>query len=362
MPHLTLRALNRATLARQLLLDRVDQSVPATIEHLLGLQAQVPLAPYVGLWTRLRNFRREDLAALINAHSIVKATLMRAPLHLFTADDYLRLRATLQPVLDRSLKSIVKQQPLDFDRILAAATEFLAEAPRTFAELSAMLAELEPGADVGAMRYAVRMRLPLVQVPIATGWSYPGNPKFALAERWIGQPISADDQLRDLFFRYLAAFGPATISDFQTWSGLPSVKAAVEKWKPDLCLYRDEQGRELLDLPGMPLPDPDTPVPVRLLPEFDNLILGHNLRTRVIDEQHRVYVFLSGLRVSATFLIDGFVRGTWKIEKTKKTAALVFTTPNPLTQPEQDALFEEGERLLRFVESDAAHYEIRVAD
>lgn len=357
---LTLRDLNRATLARQHLLERTTLPVPAAIESLVGLQAQLPVAPYVGLWTRLHNFRREDLADRIEDRTVVKATLMRTTLHLFTADDYLRLRMTLQPALDRGFEiSKRRDQNVDYDQILAAAEPFIAEQPRTFAEISAKLSELVPDGDVGAMRYAVRMRLPLVQVPIQSGWSYPGNPKFALAAQWLGQPIPDGEPLRTLVFRYLAAFGPATVADFQTWSGFVKLKEAIEKLKPELRIYQDEQGRELLDLPDMPLPDADTPAPVRFLPEFDNLLLSHNKRTRIVSDDYHTRVFLSGLRIAATFLVDGFVRGVWKIEKTKGAAALVIEPLAALTKPDQEALADEAERLVRFVEPDAKTFEVR---
>jgi hypothetical protein len=348
-----------------MLLNREALSVPAAVERLVGMQAQLPVAPYVGLWTRLPDFKRADLAARIEDRSIVKGTLMRATLHLFTVQDYLRLRAALQPALDRGLESITKRRGrgLNFERVLAAAEKFIAEQPRTFAEISAMLSELMPEGDVGAMRYAVRMRLPMVQVPITSGWSYPGNPKFTLAKDWLGQPIPlAGEPLRTLLVRYLAAFGPATIADFQTWSGLAKTKEAIERLKPDLCTYRDELGRELLDLPEMPLPDADTPAPVRFLPDFDNLLLGHDNRTRVISEPYREKVFLSGLRVASTFLVDGFVRGVWKIEKEKGTAALVIEPLEPLAQPDHDALADEAERLIRFLEPDAKAHEVRFAE
>ena len=361
---LTLRELNRATLARQLLLERASLSVPAAVEQLVGLQAQLPRSPYIGLWTRLRDFERENLAQRIEDQTIVKATLMRATLHLFTAADYVRLRATLQPALDRAFESIAKRrgQGLDFDRILTVAAQFIAEQPRTFAEISAKLSELVPEGDVGAMRYAVRTHLPLVQVPISSGWSYPTTPQFALAEHWLGQQIPTEDHLRILVFRYLTAFGPATVADLQTWSGLVGLKDAIENLKPELRTYRDEQGRELLDLPDMPLPAADTPAPERFLPEFDNLLLAHTKRTRIVSDDHRAKVFLPGLRVAATVLVDGFVRGVWKIEKAKGVATLVIEPLETLTKQNRVALAEEAERLVRFVENSAKAVAVQFMD
>ncbi len=361
---LTLRELNRATLARQLLLERASMPVPAAIERLVGLQAQLALPPYVGLWTRLRDFQRDDLARLIEDRRIIKATLMRATLHLFAAEDFLLLRGALQPALAGASGSIAKRrgQELDVDKLVAVARAYIAEEPRSFAEISAMLAERMPETDLGSMRYTVRTHLPLVQVPVSSGWSYPGNPKFTLAETWLGKPIPGEDNLPALVFRYLAAFGPATVADMQTWSGLGKLKDTFEKLKPDLRIYHDERGRELLDLPDMPLPGAETPAPERFLPEFDNLLLSHKDRTRIIADEYRAKVYLPALRVAATILVDGVVRGAWKIEKAKGTATLVIEPFAPLTKQNRNALSEEGERLIRFVESGAKAFAVRFAE
>jgi hypothetical protein len=362
---LTLRELNRATLSRQLLLESAAISAPAAIERLVGLQAQLPVAPYVGLWTRLTGFRRDDLATAIVERIVVKATTMRATLHLLTAEDYLRFRATFQPMLTYAGRSIAKRRggnTIDVPALLALAREYIAEQPRTFEEISAMLAERLPDHDIGALRYTVRTHLPMVQVPIATGWSYPGNPQFALAEAWLGEPISPETDLKALVFRYLATFGPATVQDVQTWSGFPKLKDAVRAFKAELRAYRDERGRELLDLPDMPLPDATMPAPVRFLPEYDNLLLSHQDRTRVIPDKYHAHVFLTGLRVRATILVDGFVAGGWKIEKTKDTATLVIEPFEPLAKQDRDALAEEAERLVRFVEASAKVFDVRFAD
>jgi hypothetical protein len=359
---LKLRELNRATLARQMLLKREPLPVLAAVERLVGLQAQLPVAPYVGLWTRLPDFRREDLARAIEDRKIVKATLMRATLHLCTADDYVRFRATLQPMLSGAGDAIAKQRGGKFDltKLLAEARRYIGEKPRTFAEISDWVVKLMPGHDVGAMRYTVRTNLPLVQTPIATGWSYSAKPEFTLAESWIGRPVAGEDNLPELVRRYLAAFGPASVTDAQTWLGM-KLKETFEQLRPKLQTYRDEGRRELFDLSGRSLVDADTPVPVRFLPEFDNLLLSHSNRTRVIADEHRSKVYLPGLRVAATVLIDGFVRGTWKIEKIKNAATLAIRPFAKLAKPERAALIEEGERLVRFVEATAKVFAVRFA-
>lgn len=361
---LTLRELNRAALARQMLLERESLPVSEAIQRLVGLQAQLAVSPYIGLWTRFRDFTREDLARLIEDRQVVKATLMRSTLHLFTTEDYLLLRGALQPVMTSAWEAIVKQRGAEFDlaSILAAARDFIAESPRTFAEISALLTELLPDVDIGSMRYGVRTHLPLVQVPVSSGWSFPGNPRFTLAESWLGRSIPTDDHFETLVRRYLAAFGPAKVTDIQTWSGLGKLKDVVAKLKPDLVTYRDERGAELLDLPDMPLPDADTPAPERFLPMYDNLLLSHDNRTRVIADAHRKRVYLPGLRVASTILVDGFVRGAWNIDKVKGTAALIITPFEPLTKQNRAALTEQGEQLVRFVEAGAKAYEVRFAD
>lgn len=359
---LTLRELNRTTLARQMLLERAAIPVPAAIARLAGMQAQLASAPFVGLWTRLQGFRREDLAGLIENRTVIKATLMRATLHLFTAEDYIRLRGAIQPALDSAQESIAKRrggQELDLDQLLAMARDYLQEQPRTFAEISAYFSERLPAFDIGALRYSIRTRLPLVQVPVSGGWSYPGNPQFALAEDWLGQPIPMDNDFRALVMRYLAAFGPATVTDLQKWSGIGKLKAAVQALRPELVTYRDENKRELLDLPGMPLPAEDTPAPPRFLPEFDNLLLSYDKRARVVADAYRSRVYLPGLRVAATFLVDGFVRGVWKVEAKKGAASLLLEPFAALSKQETADLTAEGERLLRFVAPEASTYALK---
>ncbi len=361
---LTLRELNRATLARQMLLDRESLRVPDAVERLVGLQAQVPNPPYIGLWTRLRDFRRDDLTRLLEQREVVRATLMRATLQLMNAGDYLLLRPALQPALTRSLRSIAgrRLEGLDLDRLVAAARTSVEEAPRTFAELRVLLSGLEPDRDPSAMAYLVRTHLPLVQVPPGGTWGTGGSPAHVLAESWLGAPLAAPkESLRALLLRYLAAFGPASVKDIQTWSGLVRLKEPVEELKPELRIFRDESGNELLDLPDAPLPPADTPAPVRFVPDYDNLVLAHTDRTRVIADEHRSRVFLSAARVRATFLLDGFVRGTWKIEKSRGSATLLIEPFDPLPEEARDALLKEGKRLVRFIEDGAKEFEVRLS-
>ena len=361
---LTLRELNRATLARQLLLERATLPLPDVLERLAGMQAQLASAPYVGLWTRLKDFQRDALAASIEERKIVKATMMRATLHLVRAADYLRFRGTMQEVLAQASAGIREQRAVRFDveEVIGAARAFIAQQPRSFAEITAMYEEKYPGVDVGSLRYTARTHLPLVQVPAQTQWSFPGNPKFTLAETWLGQPIPEAVHKRELIRRYLAAFGPASVRDIETWSGLPKLKDEVEAMRGELVTYRDERRRELFDLPDAPLPHAETPAPECFLPEFDNLLLAHEKRTRILADEYRKAVYLPGLRVAATILVDGFVHGAWKVETSKGTAALTITPFAELTKANRAALAEEGERLVRFVAVEAKTFEVRFAN
>ena len=357
---LTLRELNRATLARQMLLDRDTLPVLDAVERLVGLQAQVVSPPYVGLWTRLRDFRRDELTRLMQERRVVRATLMRATLHLMTAEDYLLLRPALQPALTRSMKTTTgkRVEGLDVERLVGAARSYFEEGPLTFADLRPLLSELEPERDLSALAYAVRTHLPLVQVPSGGTWGYSGKAPFTTVEQWLDRPLSGSEDPRELVLRYLAAFGPATVRDVQTWSGRMGLKQVIEELKPELRTFSDERGNELLDLPDAPLPDPDTFAPPRFVPDYDNLVLSHADRRRVISDEHRKKVFLSAARVRATFLIDGFVSGTWKVEKTKRTATLVIEPFESLSVKDRDALEDEGERLVRFVGEGAEAFEV----
>jgi len=361
---LTIRDLNRATLARQMLLEREALPVPDTVARVAGLQAQVTSPPYVGLWTRLKDFHAEDLTRALEERRIVRAAMMRSTLHLVTAEDYLLLWPEIQPALVRALGAFFgkRAKDLDIEKLVGAARTWLAEEPRAQGDLRALLSALEPDQDPAAMSYAVRSYLPKVQVPSGGRWGYSNRPPYTLAEDWLGRPISGTEEPRALVFRYLAAFGPATVMDVQAWSGLVRLKDVVMGLKPELRVFRDEDGRELLDLPDAPLPPADTLAPVRFVPDYDNLILSHADRRRVISDEHRPRVFLSAGRVRATFLVDGFVAGVWKVEKSRRSATLVVEPFEPLTEATRDDLIEEGERLARFVESEARTVEVRFAD
>jgi len=359
---LSQRALNRATLSRQMLLAREKVKVAAAVERLAGMQAQIPKPPFIGLWSRLENFEREDLRRAVEKHEVVRATMMRATLHLMSRRDYLAFRAPLQPMLSRGASSILRDRAkFDLDALLRDATELFEERPRTFDELRRHLIALHPKQDERAMGYAVRMHLPLIQVPEDTTWSWPASATFAVAETWLGEPIAKDAKPNDLVLRYLAAFGPASVADFQTWSGLQAMKPVFEQLRPKLVTFRDERKRELFDLPKAPRPDEATPAPVRFLPDYDNLLLAHADRSRVIADDHRKRIFTANLRIWATFLVDGVVAGAWTVIRKKKSAVVKLDAFGKLTKKVRDEVAKEGEAVLRFAEEDAETFGVEFA-
>jgi hypothetical protein len=358
---LSLGALNRATLARQMLLAREKATALDAIERLAGLQAQLARPPFIGLWSRLEGFSREGLTPLLERREVVRATMMRGTLHLMSARDYVRLRAAMQPMLSEGMRSILRGRtdPFDIDELVAEARRYFEEEPRTFEELRDHLLALHPGGDERAMGYAVRMHLPLVQVPTNTAWGYPGSADFAAAEAWLGEPIRKDDSTHALVLRYLAAFGPATSADAQAWSGRKGLKGVFEELRPKLCTFMDEQGRQLFDLPDAPRPPEDTPAPARFIPEYDNLVLSHADRTRIVADEHRPRIATPNLRILPTFLVDGFVAGTWKIERKRASATLSIEPFGALSKGAREELAREGEALVRFVEEEAGAFEVR---
>ncbi len=349
---LTLRQLNRATLARQLLLARERVAPVEAIERLGGLQAQEPKPAFAALWTRVEGFRREQLHEALTERAVVRGTMMRATLHMASAGDYAALRTSLQPMLTGAMNGILRQRgDVDVDRVLPVARTLLEERPRTFNDLRAELSERFPEFDHRALGYVVRMQLPLLMVPSDDRWSFPADAPFALAERWIGEPLTGED-LRGLVRRHLAAFGPAGAADVQAWSGLKGLKDVVDGMAEELVAFQHGR-RTLYDLPDAPRPDEDAPAPPRLLPEFDSVLLAHQDRTRVVDDARRKALATKNLRVQAVFLVDGFVAGSWAIERKRGTATLTLSAFERLAKPVKDELAAEAEGLLSFLEDGA---------
>ncbi|UUZ89898.1 winged helix DNA-binding domain-containing protein [Paenibacillus sp. P25] len=363
VPVLGRRALNRALLARQMLLSRAELPVLDAVERLAGLQAQSPNAPYFALWTRLEGFRQEELSRFIEERKTVRIALMRSTLHLVSARDSLHWRPLLQPVLDRGLKGVYgkRLEGLDPAEIAAAGRKLVEAQPLTFSEIGKRLSERWPDRDPSALAAAVRTWVPLVQPPPRGLWGESGQAVHTSAEAWLGRPLAPEPAVEEMLLRYLAAFGPASVKDMQVWSGLTRLSAVVERLRPRLVTFRDEQGGELFDLPDAPRPDADTPVPPRFLGEYDNTLLSYADRTRILDEAARKRVFTENGIIRSTILIDGFVSGIWRVEKQRGTAVLII---EPFAwSPEQDrrALTEEGGRLLQFAAAEDVH-EIRLIE
>lgn len=358
---LSTKALNRALLARQMLLAREEIPVSSAVSRLVGLQAQQPQPPFVGLWTRIAGFERDALLRLLHGGEVIRATLMRGTLHLMTADDFVSFRSTLQSALTAGMSSVLRDRAkgLDLPGLTAAARLLFIERPQTFTELRAALAARFPNVDERAMGYAVRTHLPLAAVPTAGDWGFRADPAFADACSWLRRSIDSEERPELLVRRYLAAFGPAAPADFQAWSGFSGARALLDSLRPSLQTFRDDRKRELFDLPEAPRPSEDTPAPVRFIPGFDNLILSHADRTRIIADDHRSLVTTRNLQVLPTFLVDGFVAGTWNCTRAQRTVALKISPFAALSRPVKAKLTEEAERLARFIEPDAAGWTVR---
>ena len=352
---LSARALNRATLARQMLLRRETLKPRVAIERLLCLQAQIARPPFLALWSRLDPFRREDLIAPIDKRELVRSTMMRATIHLMARQDYLAFRPVIQPMLSAGVERIFGDlEKYDTAKIVAAARACFDANPCNFAELRNHLLKQFPKLDERGMGYIVRMHLPLILMPQAgTDWAWPAQANFVVAESWLGEPVQTDAAAHALALRYLAAFGPASVQDFQNWTGLGAMKTLFDELRPKLRTFRDERGRELFDLPNAPRPSADEEAPVRFLPEYDHVLLGYAERTRIVADAHRPALQTKNLIVPAIFLVDGFIAGLWTVDTKKGVARLLVKPLITLSKPVKVALTDEGARLLKFVEPGA---------
>lgn len=353
---LSARALNRALLERQMLLGRRSLPVAAAIEQLVGMQSQEPQAPYLGLWSRIEQFTADELSELIATRRAVRGALMRATLHLVTARDWAALRPLMNPMLVRSVKRSPFGKALagvDLAELLAVGRKLLAEKPRTRAELGPLLAARCPGADPESLAYAITYLEPIVQVPPRGLWRQSGQARWATAAAWLGEQ-DGQQALDSLIPRYLAAFGPASIQDIQAWSGLTGLDRVVARQRDQLRAFQDELGRELLDVPHGSLPDPGTPAPPRFLPPFDNSILAHADRSRIVGPDARDAITRD--RLMRTFLVGGFVAGTWQLDGD----TLHVRPIRPLRDRDRRAVADEAERLLAWLIPGAAAPTVRL--
>ncbi|HEU5472410.1 MAG TPA: winged helix DNA-binding domain-containing protein [Actinophytocola sp.] len=344
------RALNRATLDRQLLLRRTAMPLLEAIEHLAGLQAQTPHTWYHGLWCRLTGFDPDALGALLTERKVVRMALMRSTIHLVTARDCLAMRPLVQPVIERSMASNFGRNlvGLDADAVDTAARALLEDRPMIFRELGRALAQRWPDRDPDSLAQAVRARVPLVQVPPRGVWGRSGRPAHTTVEHWLGRGVDPTPSIDELVLRYLAAFGPASVLDAQTWSGLTRLAEVFDRLRSGLVTFRDEGGRELFDLPGAPRPDPDTPAPPRFLYDYDNLLLSHADRSRVVTPAVHQQGYRERNVMPSLLLVDGVTRGEWRITRAGGTATLAVRPFDPLSGADGAAVAEEGARLLAF--------------
>jgi Winged helix DNA-binding domain len=357
---LTRRALNRTTLRRQALLERAAMPALGMVGQLVAVQAQEPDAPYLGLWTRLEGFEHDELTRLLRERRVVRSSVLRGTQHLVTAADYPWLRPLVQPVLERAQRGTFGRRiaGLDLAELASATRGLLAGRTLTRPQLRDLLAERWPDRDPQALVWTAQLLVPVVHPAPAGTWRRRGATPFTLTEEWLGRPLAAAPSPEVLLRRYLAAFGPASVADVQAWSGLTRLGEVAERLRGELRSFRDEAGRELLDLADAPLADPDVPAPVRFLPEFDNLLLAHADRTRVLSDAHRGLV-VQGL---AAVLVDGFVRAVWTITREGGTATLVVEAlDGRLPAAERAAVTEEGTRLLAFAAADATRHDVRFA-
>ncbi|MEU7423662.1 winged helix DNA-binding domain-containing protein [Streptomyces sp. NPDC040750] len=355
-PVLDARALNRATLDRQLLLRRSERSALDAVRHLLGLQAQNVEPPYHALAARLDGFAPEQLSTLMAGREVARIVTLRSTLHTHTADDCLALRTFVQPARTRELAAFrAGLTGVDLDRLAALGRELVETEPRTMAQLRRILGAEWPAADPQALAVAARCLLPLVQVTPRGMWGVSGQVALTTAEHWLGRPAGPAPAPESVVRRYLAAFGPASVRDMQTWAGLTRLRDTFERLRPELLTFRDPRGTELFDLPDAPRPDPATPAPPRFLPEYDNLLLAHADRTRVVPAAHRGRN-RQGNQAHRTFLVDGFLAGLWRLDG----ATLVIEPFGKLTGAQREEVAEEGRRMLRVLRPEAAH-DIRFA-
>ena len=368
-PVLTLRDLNRATLARQMLLERASLPVVTAIERLAALQAQWAPSPYIALWSRLKGFERESLwNAIEKKHTVIRARLMRGTLHLVSARDFYAYAVATQDLQRGAWNRLQVGAGVDPKEVAKVAVAF-ARRPRMSEEVVSHLTE-RLGSFGGPYKWLiwrfVSAHADLVSAPPAGHWAHGGtNVPYVAARHWIdggGRPTE-EKAIELLIDRYLTAFGPATLADIARFAGqVPGrIRPVLERLAPSLRRFSDEQGRALHDMPRSPRPSADVEAPIRFLPRYDELLIGYEHRERVIAKEHRPAVYSKNAIVEAVFLVDGFAAGTWALATTKVDAVVRIQPFGTLTRAERAAAIAEGEAVARFMAPDARTHGARVA-
>lgn len=351
------RVLNRTTLARQLLLQRSPMSVLDAVGRLVGIQAQAVNAPYLGLWTRLSDFTLADLTARLEDRTVVRSSVLRGTQHLVLADDYGWLRPLIEPALLRGRQAAFGKQTsdVDLDELATVARSLLAGRTLTRPQLGAALTERWPDHDPLVLAWSAQTLVPVVHPPPNGTWRRGGATPFTLATEWLGERPAAHGP-DELVRRYLAAFGPATVADMQQWSGVRGLAPVVEGMALESAL--ESLGDGYFDLPGMSYEDGSAPV--RFLPDFDNLMVAYADRTRIMPDEYRKRVCVGAL-VFATVLVDGTVRGTWKLVLGKEKATLTVALFERLPRTDQADVEAEALRLLDFAGADLEQRDLVLA-
>jgi hypothetical protein len=335
------------------------------VRHLVGMQAQEPLDPYLGLWSRLERFDPASLAQLLVDRGVVRIVVMRGTIHLVTVDDAAVLRPLAQPVLERELTMHRDFAPVlrdvDLGPVLPVAKQLLDAQPLTFTELRTALAEHFPDLDPAPLAFACRNHLPLVQVPPRGVWGQKGTVRSTTLEAWSGRRLDPRPSIDEVVLRYLTAFGPSATADVAAWSRLTALAEVLERLGPRLRTFRDERGRVLHDVPDAPRPEEDVPAPPRFLPEYDNVLLSHADRTRFVTGEHRARLSAVAGPVHGSVLFDGFLCGTWRLDRDRDTgsATLVVTPLEWLAKRTAASVAAEGRRFLRFAAAEADAHDVR---
>jgi Winged helix DNA-binding domain len=361
----SVRQLNRATLARQHLLERVAMPAYDMVHHLVGLQAQEPRDPYIGLWSRLVDFSVAELESLLLDRRVVRLAVQRGTVHAVTDDDCLVLRPLAQRVLSQQLDAHPEYGPqlrgVDLETVMSTAAEVLAE-PRSTRQLRHELAARFPDHHAAALAFACRNLLPLIQIPPRGLWSRSGQVVGTTARAWLGRDVDPIPSVDDVMVRYVAAFGPATVQDATIWSRYTGLGEVFDRLRPTMRTYRDGDGREYFDVPEGPLPDGDTPAPIRILPHYDNVLLSHKHRSRFVggDVAALNSIWKGQLGFVGSMLIDGMVSGMWRVDSPKRLVAgswepatMTITTLRRLPTAAAAEVTAEATRFLRFTAPDA---------